>query len=127
MGQVKKPPIGNHLAAECDDKHLAAEGVNVRRDRLKPVNEAILRRQPMARCGPRLGRVFRGNSLFIFGGNGEPLGQIRAFDGMREHAAGKVIRQRMLTILEITPQGLHRGERRQRRGFGAQHARTQLQ
>jgi hypothetical protein len=42
VGEIEEPPVGDQIAAECDDKDLAAECVDVRRDRLEPVDEPIL-------------------------------------------------------------------------------------
>jgi len=42
MGQVKKSPVGDHLATKSNDKNLPTEGVNIRCDRLKPVDKPIL-------------------------------------------------------------------------------------
>lgn len=48
MRQVVKTPVGDQIPAERDDENLAAERVDVRRDRLKPVNEAVLTGKPWA-------------------------------------------------------------------------------
>jgi len=41
--------VGHYLAAERDDEGLAAESVNIGRDRLEPVYEPVLR--PQSRPG----------------------------------------------------------------------------
>jgi hypothetical protein len=58
VGEIDKAAIGDYLAAEPDDKNLAAEGMDVGRDGLKPVDEPVLGGQSLAtrrRCG-RVGR-----------------------------------------------------------------------
>ena len=42
MGEIVETPVGDEVAAESDDEELPAESVDVRRDRLEPVDEAVL-------------------------------------------------------------------------------------
>lgn len=48
MRQVVKTPVGDEVPAERNHENLAAERVYVRRDRLEPVNEAVLTGKPWA-------------------------------------------------------------------------------
>src|SRR4029079_10701398 len=48
--KVKKPSVRDHFAAERDDEGLAAKLVDIGRNRLEPVDEPVLRGQPLARC-----------------------------------------------------------------------------
>ena len=70
MRQMEKPPVGNHFAAEGNDKNLAAESVNIRCDRLEPVDESILGREARTRGNAPFFRVLPGLGLFFLGGNG---------------------------------------------------------
>jgi hypothetical protein len=45
--QIEEAPVSDQIPAERDDKDLAAESMNVRSDRLEPVDEAILTREPL--------------------------------------------------------------------------------
>jgi hypothetical protein len=42
--EIVEPSVGNEVAAESDDEYLSSESMDVRRDRLKPVDEAVLAR-----------------------------------------------------------------------------------
>ena len=50
--EVEEAAVGHHLAAERDDESLAAEGVDIGRDRLEPVDEAVLRSTAAAAAAP---------------------------------------------------------------------------
>ena len=60
LGEVEEAAVRDDVAAERDDERLAAERVDVRRDRLEPVYEAVLwpqarsRRGALRRLGARL-------------------------------------------------------------------------
>ena len=51
--QVEEAPIADQIAAEGDDEGLAAKSVDIGRDRLKPVDEAVLTRQTLPGYGMR--------------------------------------------------------------------------
>ena len=70
MRQMEKPPVGNHFATEGNDKDLAAERVNIRCDRLEPVDESILGREARTGGNAPFFRVLPGLGLFFLGGNG---------------------------------------------------------
>jgi hypothetical protein len=54
MGDIEKTPVGDDIAAESDDEDLAAECMDVRGDRLEPVDESILARKSLTTNGLRV-------------------------------------------------------------------------
>jgi hypothetical protein len=52
--EFAEAPVGDEVATERDDESLAAEGVDVRCGRLKPVDEPVLCRKPQAARRPLL-------------------------------------------------------------------------
>jgi hypothetical protein len=44
MREVQEAAVCDYFSAESDDEYLAAKRVDVRRDRLEPVDESILAR-----------------------------------------------------------------------------------
>jgi hypothetical protein len=54
--KVVEAPVGREIAAERDDEDLAAKSVDVRRDRLEPVDEAVLAGQALTPRRRRIGR-----------------------------------------------------------------------
>jgi hypothetical protein len=53
--EIVEAPVAREVAAERDDEDLAAESVDVRRDRLEPVDEAVLAGQALAPRRRRIG------------------------------------------------------------------------
>ena len=47
VGEVEEPAISHDIATERDNEGIAAEGVDIGRDRLKPVDETVLARKPL--------------------------------------------------------------------------------
>src|SRR5690242_15808552 len=45
--QIEEAAVSDQIAAECNDEDLAAKSMDVRSDRLEPVDEAILTREPL--------------------------------------------------------------------------------
>jgi hypothetical protein len=56
VGEIEEAAVRGEIAAKSDDEDLAAERMDVRSDRLEPVDEAVLGRKPLA---PRLLRGVR--------------------------------------------------------------------
>ena len=55
--EIEEATIGHEIAAKSDNENLAAKSVDIRRDRLKPVDETVLTGQTLP--AHRLQRVAR--------------------------------------------------------------------
>jgi hypothetical protein len=65
--QIVEASVGDEVAAESDDEDLPAKSVDVRGDRLEPVDEAILARKPLpARRLRRIRRALVRRRLDLF-------------------------------------------------------------
>jgi hypothetical protein len=68
--EVDEAAVGDEITAERDDEGLAAKGVDVGSNRLKPVDEAILARKPLpARRGRARNRAITRSFVVSFDRN----------------------------------------------------------
>jgi hypothetical protein len=51
--EIEEAPIGDEIAAECNDKDLSTKSMDVGSDRLEPVDEPVLARKPLPPQGLR--------------------------------------------------------------------------
>jgi hypothetical protein len=64
-GEIGEASVVHQLAAERNDKRLAAKGMNIRRRRLEPVDEPVLRREAQAPSRRRIVRFGRLADLLL--------------------------------------------------------------
>jgi hypothetical protein len=76
VGEIVEAAVGREVTAESDDENLAAERMNIRSDRLKPVDEPVLARKalPARRLRPFSRAIFPRRRVLSVRNSNAPVG-----------------------------------------------------